>query len=60
MESVKISPKKCKIAMALAGHHRDNDYMNNYIKIYRMLQCKEVIWLWIHPAKMGGDNARKR
>ena len=22
MESVKISPKKCKIAMALAGHHR--------------------------------------
>ena len=21
MESVKISPKKCKIAMALAGHH---------------------------------------
>ena len=45
MESVKISPKQCKIAMALAGHHRDNDYMNNYIKIYRMLQCKEVVWL---------------
>ena len=22
MESVKISPKKCKIAMALADHHR--------------------------------------
>ena len=22
MESVKISPKKCKIAMALAGYHR--------------------------------------
>ena len=22
MESVKIAPKKCKIAMALAGHHR--------------------------------------
>ena len=39
MESVKISPKKCKIAMALAGHHRDNDYMNNYIKF---IECYSV------------------
>ena len=29
----------------------DNDYMNNYIKIYRMVQCKEAIWLWIDPTK---------
>ena len=32
-------------------HRSSNDYMNNYIKIYRMVQCKEAIWLWIHPTK---------
>ena len=28
MESVEISPKKCKIAMALAGHHTGRASMN--------------------------------
>ena len=34
MENVKISPKKCKIAMVLVGHHR-----KLYLEIKVLLFC---------------------
>ena len=47
MESVKISPKKCKIAMALAGHHTDGSLqvskkLSGLVNVRDFEQCEHI------------------
>ena len=58
MESVKISPKKCTIAMALAGHHSDDkllwlrDMKSSVAGAHVIFECKYTFFQFLSKIRV--------